>query len=76
MPSAFCKASFSPLVIQHDIFLNIIHFPLPISFDSALLRVVVHNTYPGEGELVEGENALVELGDCYLIYFRLLSYLK
>lgn len=66
MPSAFCKASFSPLVIQHDIFLNILHFPLPISFDSALLRVDVHNNYPGE-ELVEDENALVELGDYYLI---------
>lgn len=63
----FCKVSFFPLVIQHDIFLNILHFPLPVSFDSALLGWMFTTPTQGEGELGEGENAIREPVDYYLI---------
>lgn len=61
------KVSFFPLVIHPDIFLNILHFPLPISFDSALLGWMFTTPTQGEGELGEGENAIGEPGDYYLI---------
>ena len=67
MLSTFCKASFFTFLIQHHIFLKILHFPLRNSFESALLRWLFTTPTQGEGALGEGEFAIVELGNYYSI---------